>query len=93
MEEAAHEDALAGDAGPGGNPHSLFAQLGLRHEFRPDGEAPPVRIDLLKQLVRNELPDEKSTEVYRLITKYRSWHRAYVEAMAQQENYAELRAD
>ncbi len=62
-------------------PKNLFEEFGLEHEYKSEEEAPPVEKDLLARMARKEVTKDEADRVYSLITRFRSWHQAYIEAL------------
>lgn len=59
---------------------SLWAELGLPEpEFLDESRAPPVKHDLIRQMMRDDLPKKAADEVYRYILLFRSWSDAHKE--------------
>jgi hypothetical protein len=61
-------------------PDSLWKALNLREPRRSDDRvAPEVDRNLLRRLVRKELPNELVRAVYRLIHAFDTWKKAFAE--------------
>jgi hypothetical protein len=59
---------------------SLWAELGLPEpEFLDESRAPPVDRDLIRKMMRRELPKKAADEVYRYIMLFRNWSEAHKE--------------
>jgi hypothetical protein len=62
----------------GGARQSFWNDLGLTEpEYIDEALAPAIDEPLLRQLVRQELPENVARAVYRLIYSFSSWHQAY----------------
>jgi len=61
---------------------SLWAILGLPEPVpHKDGTAPPVDGELLRRLVRQELPEQAARMAFRLIDAYREWNMAHAQLL------------
>lgn len=62
---------------------TLWQELGLPEpRFEDERTAPAVDRDLLGRLVRKELSEDASRDVYRLIVSYASWRDAHAQVVA-----------
>lgn len=69
-----HRKDLAGDSADIERP--LAEVLGIEVRFAPDDLAPPVDTDLLTHYLREELPQDETEQVCRLIGTFRTWYDA-----------------
>ncbi len=64
---------------------SLWEELGLPEPpFLDEGRAPPVDRDLIRQMVRRELPEERAKELGKLVVLFKSWSDAHVEIVREE---------
>jgi len=52
--------------------------------WRDESLAPEVDLDLLRALVRKELPEDKARTVYRLIHSFASWDAAHSKMLVEE---------
>jgi hypothetical protein len=63
-------------------PFSLWAELGLPEpEPLGEGQAPPVDWEILRRLVRQELPEQAARMTFRLIDSYSEWNAAHAKLL------------
>ena len=58
--------------------------LGIRPEFAPDAEAPPIDEELIENYLSNHLPNELSRQVALCIARYECWFNACTKMMRRQ---------
>ena len=65
---------------------SLWKDLGLPEpRYRDESLAPEVDRELLRKLVRDELPVKTMRNVFRLVHCFESWNRAYTAALVEEQ--------
>jgi len=73
---------------PLSDPQQLRCQLeelGYKQPvFRDESLAPEVDRELVRALVRRELPEEPASLVFRLIYSFRSWNEAHTQALIEE---------
>jgi hypothetical protein len=75
----------SGDEGGGEKVRSLWAELGLPEPpFLDEGRAPPIERELIRQMVRRELSEERSKAVGKLIVLFKSWSDAHLEILREE---------
>jgi hypothetical protein len=68
----------------GGKPQRKVKQaIEAKPAFRDESLAPAVEHELLRALVRRELPEATARDVHRFIHSFKSWSDAYCEALVQ----------
>jgi hypothetical protein len=64
---------------------SLWDELGLPEPpFFDENKAPPVDRELLRQLVRRELSEERDKAVGKLVVLFKSWSDAHLEVVREE---------
>lgn len=68
------------DEGGGEEFRSLWDELGLPEPpFLDESKAPPVDRELLRQMVRHELPEPRAKAISKLVVLFKSWSDAHLE--------------
>ena len=68
------------DEGGGKETRSLWDELGLPEPpFLDESKAPPIDRELLRQMVRRELPEPRAKAVSKLVVLFKSWADAHRE--------------
>ena len=64
---------------------SLWDELGLPEPpFLDESRAPPLDRELIRQMVRHELPEEREKEVGKLVVLFKSWSDAHYEIILEE---------
>lgn len=78
----------AEDEGGGEENRSLWDELGLPEPpFLDESRAPALDRELLRQMVRHELPEPRAKEVSKLVVLFKSWSDAHLEIFREETQH------